>query len=271
MCTVVLTFRPGHAWPLCLAANRDEMVDRAWDVPAAYWPELPGVIAGRDRTAGGTWMGLNRHGVVAAVLNRPGSLGPAAGKRSRGELPLLALAHPTAADAVAALREQNAGGWRGFNLVVADRESAFFLRGAGQGAPGVMALPPGVSMITAHDPNDPASPRVARHLPRFQKEPGPSPEDWTVWREILSDRSGDAGEQINVLPRAGFGTVCSSFVALPVEGAPVEGVPVEGAPVEGAPVEGAPVWLFASGPPHHAAFTPVRMAAAGASRPCSRR
>src|SRR5579863_2270616 len=109
MCTVVLLFRPDHAWPVVLVANRDERVDRDWDPPAAWWPALPGVIAGRDRTAGGTWMGVNRHGVVAAVLNRPGSLGPEAGKRSRGELPLLALAEVSAADAVGTLVALDSG------------------------------------------------------------------------------------------------------------------------------------------------------------------
>src|ERR1700722_9048122 len=121
MCTVVVLIRPRHAWPLVLAANRDEMLDRAWDPPAEHWPERPGIIAGRDRAAGGTWMGVNRAGVVAAVLNRPRSLGPAAGKRSRGELPLLALEHRSADAAAAALGALDAGAWRSFNLVLTDR------------------------------------------------------------------------------------------------------------------------------------------------------
>src|SRR3954468_20582981 len=121
MCTVVLLFRPGHAWPLVLAANRDEMLARPWDPPAAYWPDQPGVVAGRDRLSGGTWMAVNRAGVVAAVLNRPGSLGPAAGKRSRGELPLLAVAGAAAREAAAAIAALPAAEWRPFNVVVADR------------------------------------------------------------------------------------------------------------------------------------------------------
>ena len=44
MCTVVLLHRPGHAWPLLLAAIRDERIDRAWDPPAAHWPDRPGVV-----------------------------------------------------------------------------------------------------------------------------------------------------------------------------------------------------------------------------------
>ena len=76
MCTVVLLIRPGHAWPLVLAANRDEMLDRPWEPPAAYWPEQPDVMAGRDRLGGGTWMGVNRArrgGGGAEPAGQPGS------------------------------------------------------------------------------------------------------------------------------------------------------------------------------------------------------
>ncbi|MDR3533725.1 MAG: NRDE family protein [Rhodopila sp.] len=231
MCTVVVLIRPNH---ILMAANRDERLERPWDPPAAWWPDRPGVIAGRDRTGGGTWMGLNRHGVVATVLNRPGTLGPAEGKRSRGDLPLMALEYRTAADATEALTRLDAGAWRGFNMVLADRTGAFFVRGLGEGQPQAEPLPPGVSMITAHDPNDLDSPRTARHLPRFQAAEPADVEDWEAWRIILADRRGQPGEQINVVPRAGFGTVCSSFIALPAEG--------------------VPIWRFAAGPPHAAAF-----------------
>src|SRR6185295_1626446 len=103
MCTVVLLSRPGHAWPVLIGANRDEMVDRAWDPPARHWADRPEVIAGRDRLAGGSWLGINDHGVVACVLNRRHTLGPDAHKRSRGELVLEALDHADAVDAAGAL------------------------------------------------------------------------------------------------------------------------------------------------------------------------
>ena len=241
MCTVVVLVRPGHAWPLMLAANRDERLDRAWDKPGEYWPEFPGVVAGRDRSGGGTWMGVNRQGVVAAVLNRQGSLGPVAGKRSRGELPLRALAAPTALAGAEALARLDAAQWRSFNLVLADRSGAIFLRGLGAGQMEWRALEPGCHMVTAHDVDDPESPRVARHLPRFAAAPAASPADWSAWREILADRSGEAGEQINVEPRGGFGTVSACLLALPSVG----------------PAD----WLFANGPPHAADFLPVALPA----------
>ena len=70
-----------------------------------------------------------RDGLVAAVLNRPGSLGPAPGKRSRGELPLIALEAASADEATRHIADLDAGEWRSFNLVLADRDSAWFLFG----------------------------------------------------------------------------------------------------------------------------------------------
>ncbi len=58
MCTLVILRRPGHDWPTLLAVNRDEMVDRPWDPPARHWPDRLRVIAGLDRHAGGTWLGV---------------------------------------------------------------------------------------------------------------------------------------------------------------------------------------------------------------------
>ena len=245
MCTVVLMIRSEHPWPLMLASNRDERLDRAWDPPAVWWPDRPGVVAGRDRSGGGTWMGVNRHKVVATVLNRRGSLGPAPGKRSRGELPLLALEHVSAdaaADSIAAL---DGAQWRSFNMVVADSTgAAFFLRGLGAGRPDVIPLAPGLHMITSRDPGDLTSERVARHLPRFRAAPPPDADDWSTWCAILTDRSGAAAEQINVVPRSGYWTVCSSLV--------------------GVAKEGAPVWRFTSAPPDASTYRTVDFQAAWA-------
>lgn len=246
MCTVILSRQPGAAWPLLLAANRDERLDRPWDPPGAYWPEAPGLIGGRDRTGGGSWMAVNAAGVVATVLNRPGSLGPAEGKRSRGELPLLALEAGTAEDAAQALCRLDAGAWRPFNAVLADAESAWFVAGLGEGHATATALPPGLHMVTAHPPNDPSSPRTARHLPRFQAAPRPTWPDWGAWPALLADSGGEAGEMLNIPPLGGFGTLCSSLLALGPRG--------------------AREWLFAPGPPDRTPFAPVKPAPARVAR-----
>jgi uncharacterized protein with NRDE domain len=206
MCSIIL--RIGEAG-VFIGANRDEMMARAWDAPSPYWP---GIVAGRDRLGGGTWLGMNRHGVVAAVLNRSGTLGPAAGKRSRGELPLLALAQGSAARAAAAFDELDCGQYRSFNLVVADADGAFLLRGLEAGEVEVSALPVGVTMITSGAPNDLSMPRIARHLPKFEAKA------FAAWGELLADDAGAWETALNIPERNGFGTVCSSLIALPKGG-----------------------------------------------------
>jgi len=39
MCTLVILRRPGNEWPVIIASNRDEMIDRPWLSPARHWPE----------------------------------------------------------------------------------------------------------------------------------------------------------------------------------------------------------------------------------------
>ena len=239
MCSIVLLIRPGHRWPLVLAANRDERVDRPWDPPGSYWPELPGVIAGRDRLAGGTWMGVNAEGVVAAILNRPDSLGPAPGKASRGGLPLRALGHATAAAAAADIAALPGSEYRSFNMFVSDARETFWLANPGSGPIAPRPLAPGLWMASAHDPNDLSAPRIARHLPRFRAAPPPDPDrgEWEAWRAILGDRSGSAESRLTIPETAGFATVSASLLALPAAG----------------PAR----WLFAAGPADVAPFRQV--------------
>jgi hypothetical protein len=248
VCTIVVLRRPDTEWPVLIAANRDEMLNRPWAPPGRHWPDRPQIIAGLDRMAGGSWLGLNDQGVVAAALNREGSLGPAAGKRSRGELVLDALDHADAADAAAALSALDPRAYRPFNLVVADNRDAFLLalrEGAGRIA--VEPLPPGLTMLTSRDRNDPRSPRIRVYHPLFAaaKIPDPGAGDWSDWAALLGTRDSEPGagavESLFIDPLspddsgALFGTVSSSLLALPAAGRP----------------DRHPIWRFASGQPEN--------------------
>lgn len=252
MCTLVLLHRPGHEWPLIVAANRDEMADRPSRPPGRHWPERPETLGGLDELSGGSWLGMNDHGVLAAVLNRRGSLGPAPGKRSRGELVLEALDHADAAAAAWALADLDPLAYRSFNLVIADDRAAFWLRHLGAEAEGIemMRLPRGLSMLTALDRNDPASPRIRTFLPRFEAAPTPDPAtgDWSAWQALLAARSDEIGDEeaaMTVVRPNGFGTVSSSLVALPGVEQRYARPPVR------------PVWLFAPGRPGEVAYEKV--------------
>jgi uncharacterized protein with NRDE domain len=222
MCTVVFMRRPDHDWPLILAANRDEMADRPWKPPARHWPDRPETIAGLDVLAGGSWLGMNDHGVVAGVLNRRESLGPDPRLRSRGELVLEALEHADAIAAAEALSHIDPEAYRSFNLFVADDRDACWLRSLGPGrARSVESLeiPEGVSMMTAFGLNAPDSARTARFLPLFEAARPPAPAgDWGDWPDLLARRDHDeaAGprEAMRVVTGGGFGTLSSSLIAL---------------------------------------------------------
>jgi hypothetical protein len=259
MCTLVILRRPGHPWPLILAANRDEMIDRPWQPPARHWPDRPQVLAGRDELAGGSWLGLNDDGVVAAILNRRGSLGPETGKRSRGELVLEALDHAEAEAAAAALLHLDPRAYRSFNLVIADAENCFWLRNRGADGPGrieVDAPLAGLSMLTAGDLDDRTSPRIRTYLPRFRDAAAPAPDaetggDWTAWQALLKSRDYDPEEgpmaAMSLAAEGGFGTVSSSLVALPARPAQF-GLPPARA-----------VWLFAPGRPDISEFQLINL------------
>jgi uncharacterized protein with NRDE domain len=231
MCSIILRLSPTGTF---IAANRDEILRRPWAPPAAHWPEHPGIIAGLDKTAGGTWMGLNAHGVMAAILNRHGTLGPAPGKLSRGALPLMALAHPTAAQAAEALSTLDAAAYRSFNLVIADQSAAYFCAGLERAHPAITKLTPGTWMITSGEPNDVSLPRIARHLPKFEAAA------FADWKSLLADNTPPLESALNIPETNGFATVSAAVLSLPATG--------------------APSWEFCPGPPDQSRFEPVNLA-----------
>jgi uncharacterized protein with NRDE domain len=83
MCLVVVAHRASDRFPLVIAANRDEDHTRP-ALPAAFWPDAPDILGGRDALAGGTWLAVTRAGRVAAITNLRFSA--RAGAPSRGLL-----------------------------------------------------------------------------------------------------------------------------------------------------------------------------------------
>src|SRR5438874_1946520 len=175
MCTLVILRRPEHEWPVIIGANRDEMIDRAAKPPGRHWPDRMEVVGGLDLLAGGSWLGVNDWGVAAAILNRHGTLGPAVGRRSRGELVLEALDHADAVAAAAALSHLDPAAYRTFNLIVADNRDAFWLCHNGTGRIAAHPLTDGLSLIAAGDLDD-ETPRLVLAGPRFRAAPAPDPD-----------------------------------------------------------------------------------------------
>ena len=60
MCLIAVAWKCHPDYPLVVAANRDEFFVRPTEA-AHWWPEN-GILAGRDRQAGGTWLGVTADG-----------------------------------------------------------------------------------------------------------------------------------------------------------------------------------------------------------------
>lgn len=97
MCLLALQYKTARDAPVLVAQNREERYDRP-SQPPRIQSGRPRVVCGIDRKAGGTWFGVNQHGMFVAVANRPKRCVPAE-PRSRGLLCRELLGTRTATDA----------------------------------------------------------------------------------------------------------------------------------------------------------------------------
>ncbi|RON56551.1 NRDE family protein [Pseudomonas frederiksbergensis] len=116
MCLIVFAWRPGHAQPLIVAANRDEFYARPTQ-PLGQWAHAPHVHAGRDLEAGGTWLGVGANGRFAALTNIRDP-GQPASRKSRGELVAGFLSGEMSIDDYLSDVVARSAEYAGFNLLV---------------------------------------------------------------------------------------------------------------------------------------------------------
>ncbi len=221
MCTLALYFKVSPSLPLLVAANRDEFLERPTAEPRVISDD-PWVVAGQDLSAGGTWFGVNEHGMVVGVLNRRQPQGPHAERRSRGLLCLEALQAHGPDEAVARLRRERGNAYNSFNLLVADASKAYVASDAGDLVK-ITALPPGIHLLTNLELNDPTCPRIAKSHRLFREIDLPhrgvsAAAILDPLRAILSDHTlalDPRDDQIETLcvHRPGYGTRSSAIVA----------------------------------------------------------
>jgi len=138
MCLVVVAFNVQDNTPLVVAANRDEFHARPTQ-NAAWWPDQPNIVAGRDLQAGGTWLGLHRAGRFATITNFRDAKGGRNQLHSRGHLVTdFLLAEQSPFDYLCSISPDN---YAGFNLLVTDGKCLAYLSNRGGG---VRELPAGV-------------------------------------------------------------------------------------------------------------------------------
>lgn len=120
MCLIAFAIGASPRWPLVIASNRDEFLERP-TLPLSKWHSDLGheIISGRDLRAGGTWLGVTPDGRVAFLTNvREAS--PQSAPFSRGQLVMRWLDAGNDVASFAEALERENGAYGGFNLVVGD-------------------------------------------------------------------------------------------------------------------------------------------------------
>jgi uncharacterized protein with NRDE domain len=226
VCTVLLRIAPDTAWPLLLAAVRDEFADRPWDPPSAHWPDLaPGVVGGRDRVAGGTWLAVRREPpAVAAVLNGVVLAPPTSGvRRSRGGLPLALLTGGARLDAT------DLAGYDGFHLLLGTPTAVTVWSWDGTGTQ-QRDLAPGDHIIVNLGVDTPQDALVPHFAPLLARVPTPPLEPhsdtekaWGAWVHLLRGDGLDPDDDRALIVRkvvAGraYASTSASLVAVSRDG-----------------------------------------------------
>ena len=146
MCLILFAWRAHPEYALVVAANRDEYFERPARA-AAFWDDAPEVLAGRDLTAQGTWLGVTRAGRFASITNYRNPAQRMATAPSRGVLLTGFLTGTDRPSAYFAGVARRADEYNGFSMVAADRTSlAFFSNREGI----VREVEPGVHGLSNH-------------------------------------------------------------------------------------------------------------------------
>lgn len=200
MCLILLAIRKHPGYKLILAANRDEYYERPSE-PPHFWEDAPQLLAGRDKVAAGTWLGITRKGRIAAVTNYrdPANVTPDAPSRGRlvSDFLLSDLGTIAYLDPIRRRKER----YNGFNLILGQRERlTWYSNRSGKTVP----LSPGVYGLSNHLLDTPW-PKVVRAKALFE--------------EILSTR-----KDLNIEP---FFELLKDQTVAPDDRLPRTGVPLE--------------------------------------------
>jgi uncharacterized protein with NRDE domain len=217
MCVLAFATRTHDRWPLVLAGNRDERHDR----PAAAlyrWTEAPYVLAGRDLTAGGAWLGVSeRNSRLVTVTNLRSHSPNQPSSSSRGWLVRDLLFGEDGAEdrRPDALLQYNP-----FNLLLlSPSEDSFWTNSP---VPGRTSLAPGVYGLGNGTLNEPA-PRVQRLRQGLSEWLNGEAEDLEPLFALLADsrplRGADGAPSAPIfLHNPVFGSRCSTVVRVARDG-----------------------------------------------------
>jgi uncharacterized protein with NRDE domain len=108
-----------------LCANRDEFFTRPTR-ELHIWEEGPGLLAGRDLQAGGTWLGVNQQGKIAFLTNFRDLKNLRKDAKSRGELVSKFLLEDIDAELYLKDLQRRKSDYNGYNLVLGNKTGFYY-------------------------------------------------------------------------------------------------------------------------------------------------
>lgn len=189
MCLILIAWQAHPDYPLVIAANRDEFHARPTR-PAGFWPEAPLLLAGRDDAAGGTWLGITRHGRFAALTNYRDPAATDSRRPSRGKLVSDFLLGTLCPEDY--LRHSAAYGaaCNGYNLLVGTCGGSPSLWSASNVSGPPVELAPGVHGLSNHLLNT-SWPKVGAGRTALQAALWPQPEDAALLALLTDEQRPD--------------------------------------------------------------------------------
>jgi hypothetical protein len=210
---LAILYRVARNTPILVATNREEFFARPTQYPKIQ-TGTPRVVCGTDRQAGGTWLGVNQFGLLAAVTNRPKNM-LSMETRSRGLLCRDLLDLRNARDAVEfAQKELATGRYAGANYLCADSKFAAVVYGGNRIE--VVELTPGLHTLSngnLDDVNDPRHEFVRRMLTLHTLDSAVT--FLAVASRAFSRKQDSEGRRGIVMTGGDFGTVSSTLLSLP--------------------------------------------------------
>ena len=197
MCLILFAHRVSDSHPLVIAANRDEFHARP-TAAAHRWPDQPGLLAGRDLQAGGTWMGLHSNGRFAAITNFRDPARTLAAPRSRGELTTRFLLGDSSAETYLAELAASAGDYAGFSLLLGESDQLWYFSNSGTAPPASpRLLRPGIYGLSNAllDTPWPKVERGRQALSRVLEDDAPEHDRLAT---VVSDRQLASREQLEL-------------------------------------------------------------------------
>lgn len=146
MCLIAFSYKQHPRYDLVFIANRDEFYQRPTRA-AQFWQDYPGVLAGKDLKAGGTWMGITRSGSFAALTNYRDPEMKKENPPSRGQLVLDYLTGREDPASYLAQVDRRADKYDGFNLLTGTMDRLMYYSNKEKS---IRKVPPGVHGLSNH-------------------------------------------------------------------------------------------------------------------------